>query len=113
MVYGTSQPMVSDWQACQGVLTVVYFFSDRKPSLTAKVQSPPALLETNQTVLQQRSRPHYGTPLSGVKKPFRKEEHMSVRVKINGKTFLLSMDEFMKLVYKMTPENPVNVLDFV
>jgi hypothetical protein len=81
--------------------------------LTVKVQNPPALLETNQTVLQQRLCSHYGTPLSGVKKPFRKEEHMSVRVKINGKTFLLSMDEFMKLVYKMTPENPVNVLEFV
>ena len=38
---------------------------------------------------------------------------MSVRVRINGKTFLLSMDEFLKLVQRMTPANPVNVLDFV
>ena len=50
---------------------------------------------------------------TSIRRSFRKEEHMSVRVKINGKTFLLSMDEFMKLVYKMTPENPVNVLEFV
>ena len=68
------------------------------------------MLETNQTVLQQRSRP---TRAPSTRRSFRKEEHMSVRVKTNGKTFLLSMDEFMKLVYKMTPENPVNVLDFV
>ena len=68
------------------------------------------MLETNQTVLQQRSWP-YRDP--SIRRSFRKEEHMSVRVKINGKTFLLSMDEFMKLVYKMTPENTVNVLDFV
>ncbi len=38
---------------------------------------------------------------------------MSVRVKINGKTFLLSMDEFLKLIHRMTSANPVNVLDFV
>ncbi|MDA8088838.1 MAG: hypothetical protein M0Z61_01250 [Nitrospiraceae bacterium] len=38
---------------------------------------------------------------------------MDVRVRINGRTFLLSEDEFMKLVLGMTPENPVDVLDFV
>ncbi len=38
---------------------------------------------------------------------------MYVRVRINGRTFLLSEDEFMKLVLGMTPANPVDVLDFV
>lgn len=38
---------------------------------------------------------------------------MDVRVRINGRIFLLSMDEFMKLVLGMTPANPVDVLDFV
>ncbi len=38
---------------------------------------------------------------------------MDVRVRINGRTFLLSEDEFMKLVIGMTPANPVDVLDFV
>ncbi len=38
---------------------------------------------------------------------------MFVRVRINGRTFLLSEDEFMKLVLGMTPANPVDVLDFV
>ncbi len=38
---------------------------------------------------------------------------MDVRVRINGRIFLLSEDEFMKLVLGMTPANPVDVLDFV
>ena len=38
---------------------------------------------------------------------------MFVRVRINGRTFFLSEDEFMKLVLGMTPANPVDVLDFV
>ncbi|MDA8324865.1 MAG: hypothetical protein M0033_01470 [Nitrospiraceae bacterium] len=38
---------------------------------------------------------------------------MDVRVRINGRTFLLSEDEFMKLVLGMTPANPVDVLDFI
>ena len=38
---------------------------------------------------------------------------MDVRVRINGRTFLLSEDEFLKLVLGMTPANPVDVLDFV
>ena len=38
---------------------------------------------------------------------------MFARVRINGRTFLLSEDEFMKLVLGMTPANPVDVLDFV
>ena len=38
---------------------------------------------------------------------------MFARVRINGRIFLLSEDEFMKLVLGMTPANPVDVLDFV
>ena len=38
---------------------------------------------------------------------------MDVRVRINGRTFLLSEDEFLKLVLGMTLANPVEVLDFV
>ena len=38
---------------------------------------------------------------------------MDVRVRINGRIFLLSEDEFMKLVLGMTPANPVEVLDFI
>ena len=38
---------------------------------------------------------------------------MDVRVRIDGRTFLLSEDEFMKLILGMTPANPVDVLDFV
>ena len=38
---------------------------------------------------------------------------MYARVRINGRIFLLSEDEFMKLVLGMTPANPVDVLDFV
>ena len=38
---------------------------------------------------------------------------MNVRVRINGRIFLLSEDEFMKLILGMTPANPVDVLDFV
>jgi hypothetical protein len=38
---------------------------------------------------------------------------MSVRVKINGREFLLSMEEFFKMLHGMTLENPVDVLDFV
>ena len=38
---------------------------------------------------------------------------MDVRVRINGRTFLLSEDEFIKLILGMTPANPVDVLDFV
>ena len=39
---------------------------------------------------------------------------MSVRVRINGREFLLSMDEFFKLLHGMTlVENPVDVLEFV
>ena len=95
MVYGISQPMVSDWQACQGVL-------NPKPSSLAgdQVNGSPAEVTP----------PPRDT---SIRRSFRKEEHMSVRVRINGKTFLLSMDEFLKLVQRMTPANPVNVLDFV
>ena len=35
------------------------------------------------------------------------------RLRINGRIFLLSEDEFMKLVLGMTPANPVDVLDFI
>ena len=42
-----------------------------------------------------------------------KEEKMAVKVRINGRTFLLSMDEFLKLLHGMTPANSVEVLDFV
>ena len=38
---------------------------------------------------------------------------MSVKVRLNGRIFLLSMDEFLKLVHRMTLSNPVEVLDFV
>ena len=38
---------------------------------------------------------------------------MYARVRINGRTFLLSEDEFMKLVLGMTPANPVDVLDII
>ncbi len=109
MVYGTSQPMVSNWQACQEVLGS--FFSVVKPVFDGKNPKPSSLAGDQSN----GSPAEVMLPLrdTSIRRSFRKEEHMSVRVKINGKTFLLSMDEFMKLVYKMTPENPVNVLEFV
>ena len=38
---------------------------------------------------------------------------MEVKVRINGRIVLLSMNEFLRLIPRMTPSNPVEVLDFV
>ncbi len=38
---------------------------------------------------------------------------MTVKVRISGREFLLSMEEFFKLLHGMTLANPVDVLDFV
>ena len=38
---------------------------------------------------------------------------MAVKVRINGRIVLLSMDEFLRLIHGMTPADPVEVLDFV